>query len=97
MKPLVWNEAKNTWLQSQRGISFEDVVNAINTGGLIAEMKHPNEIRYSNQYVMIVKLKGYVYVIPYVEDGEKRFLKTAYPSRKVKKFIESKGGAYEKN
>lgn len=96
MKPLVWNEEKNTWLKNQRGISFEDVVSAVGTGGLLAEIKHPNEARYSNQYVMMVKLKGYVYVVPYVEDAEKRFLKTAFPSRRAKKFIESKGGVYEK-
>lgn len=97
MKPLVWNEEKNIWLKNQRGISFEDIVRAVDTGGVIAELKHPNQTRYPNQFVLIVKLKGYMYVVPYVEDREKRFLKTAYPSRKATKFIVSKGGDYEKN
>ncbi len=95
MKLMVWSEEKNTWLKNQRGISFEDVVDAVNTGGLIADIKHPNEAKYSHQYIMVIRLQGYVYIVPYVEDAEKRFLKTAYPSRKAKKFTKSKGGVYE--
>jgi hypothetical protein len=32
-----------------------------------------------------VDVSGYVYVVPFVEDGEKVFLKTIIPSRKMTK------------
>lgn len=65
---------------------------AWNTDGLIADIKHPNEEKYSKQHVMIIEMKEYVYVIPYVEDQEQRFLKTIYPSRNAKKiYIPKKG------
>lgn len=92
MKPLAWNEEKNQWLKRERGISFEEIAIAINTFGLIADIKHPNKEKYSNQHVMIIKMKGYVYVVPYVENQEQRFLKTIYPSRNAKKkYVLKKG------
>jgi hypothetical protein len=33
--------------------------------------------------VLIVEFDEYAYVVPYVEDGMKIFLKTIYPSRKM--------------
>lgn len=48
-------------------------------------LSHPNKEKYSNQKVLIVKLQNYIYVIPYVEDDEKYFLKTIIPSRKMTK------------
>ena len=44
--------------------------------------------KYPNQKIFIVKLSEYIYLIPFVEDSEKVFLKTIYPSRKAtKKFL----------
>lgn len=92
MKRLAWNKEKNEWLKRERGISFEEIAIALKTTGLIADIKHPNKEKYSNQHVMIIKMKGYVYVVPYVEGREQRFLKTIYPSRNAKKkYLLTKG------
>ena len=46
---------------------------------------------HSQQRVMIMNFNNYAYVVPYVEDDEKIFLKTVYPSRKyTKRYLESK-------
>jgi hypothetical protein len=85
MKSYVWNDEKNKLLQNERGISFEDIVDAISNGELLASIKNPSSEKYSNQSVFIVNVKGYVYCVPYVEDESKVFLKTIFPSRKMKK------------
>ena len=68
MKSYVWNEEKNRLLQNERGISFEDIVDAISNGDLLDSIKNPSSEKYSNQSVFIVNVKGYVYCVPYVED-----------------------------
>ena len=85
MKSYVWNDEKNQLLQNERGISFEDIVDAISNEGLLDSIKNPSAEKYSNQSVFIVNVKGYVYCVPYVEDESIIFLKTIFPSRKIKK------------
>ena len=85
MKSYVWNDEKNQLLQNERGISFEDIVDAISNGDLLDSIKNPSSEKYSNQSVFIVNVKGYVYCVPYVEDESIIFLKTIFPSRKMKK------------
>jgi hypothetical protein len=46
-----------------RGVSFEDVVLAIETGGLLDIVEHPNSTRYPNQGVFIVAMSSYVYLV----------------------------------
>jgi hypothetical protein len=83
MKPFRWNHEKNEALKIERGISFEEMVLAIEAGGLLDELRHPNPEKYPNQSVLVVALDGYVYLVPYVEDSHYYFLKTAIPSRKA--------------
>jgi len=85
MRSYVWNDEKNKLLQNERGISFEDIVDAISNGELLDSIKNPSSDKYSNQSVFIVNVKGYVYCVPYVEDESDIFLKTIFPSRKMKK------------
>lgn len=85
MKSYVWNDEKNQLLQNERGISFEEIVDAISNGDLLDSIKNPSSEKYSNQSVFIVNVKGYVYCVPYVEDESIIFLKTIFPSRKIKK------------
>jgi len=85
MRSYVWNDEKNKLLQNERGISFEDIVDAISNGELLDSIKNPSSDKYSNQSVFIVNVKGYVYCVPYVEDESNIFLKTIFPSRKMKK------------
>lgn len=90
---IIWDEAKNNLLKTERGISFEDFARKIGEGQLLDDIKHPNTDNYPNQKIFIVELDNYAYVIPYVEDREKNeiVLKTAFPIRKMtKKYIEVK-------
>ena len=83
MKPFRWNHAKNEALKIERSISFEEIVLAIEADGLLDELRHPNMEKYPNQFVLIVALDGYVYLVPYVEEPDYYFLKTVIPSRKA--------------
>ena len=85
MKPFRWNHEKNETLKKERSISFEEIVLAIESGGLLDELKHPNKDKYPNQLVFVVGLDGYAYLVPYVEESEYYFLKTVIPSRKATK------------
>ena len=85
MKYFDWNVAKNEVIKAERGISFELVVNAILEGRLLDVVEHPNREKYSNQKMMIVEIDDYVYLVPFVEDDKKIFLKTIIPSRKATK------------
>ena len=92
-KPFDWNQEKNLSLQNEREVSFEDVVSAVDEGLLVDDTQHPNQELHSGQRMMIVIIRDYCYLVPYVEDEEKRFLKTIIPSRKAtKKYLIEKGG-----
>ena len=64
-------------------MSFERVVVAVESGGLLDMTDHPNQARYPRQKVMIVAIDGYAYLVPYVEEDDYYFLKTVIPSRKA--------------
>ena len=83
MKPFRWNAEKNESLTAERGMSFERVVVAVESGGLLDMTDHPNQARYPRQKVMIVAIDGYAYLVPYVEEDDYYFLKTVIPSRKA--------------
>nr|VFJ51173.1 MAG: Ribonuclease toxin, BrnT, of type II toxin-antitoxin system [Candidatus Kentron sp. DK] len=85
MKPISWNPEKNALLQIQRGVSFEDVVLRIRTGGILDTIDHPNQARYPGQQIHVIAMEGYVYLVPFVESKKEVFLKTIIPSRKAAK------------
>ncbi|MCX5956446.1 MAG: hypothetical protein NTW51_08570 [Cyanobacteria bacterium] len=47
MKPFRWSSGKNEVLQVQRGVSFEAVVVAIESGDLLDIVEHPNRLEAS--------------------------------------------------
>lgn len=83
MKAFRWNPDKNRELLAERGVSFEQVVVAIELGGLLDVLIHPNTRKYPNQRLLVVTWDGYAYLVPYVEETEHFFLKTIIPSRKA--------------
>jgi len=91
VKTYRWNEEKNEKLKQSRGVSFEDVVLAIESGGLLDVLAHPNPRRYPNQKVLVVAVMEYVYLVPYVEESDHIFLKTVIPSRKATRGYGSRG------
>jgi uncharacterized DUF497 family protein len=88
MQYFAWNEEKNEQLKIERGISFDDIRVAIAEGKVLGVLPHPNQKQYPGQKMYIVEVNKYAYVVPFVADAEKIFLKTIYPSRNAtKKYI----------
>lgn len=83
MKPFRWGTEKNEQLKLDRGISFEAMVVAVEAGGLVDILAHPNPARYPNQRVLVVSSNRYVYLVPFVEEDDHLFLKTVIPSRRA--------------
>ena len=88
MKIFKWNTEKNEVLLKERGITFEEIVEKINSGAKIIEADHPNREKYPNQKILIVDVDGYAYLVPCIIEQNEYFLKTIIPSRKAtKKFL----------
>ena len=83
MKPFRWNTEKNELLKQSRGVSFESIIVAIESDGLLDIVEHPNLAKYPNQRVLVVSFDGYVYLAPFIEEADYFFLKTVIPSRKA--------------
>ena len=83
MKPFRWSPEKNEQLQLDRGISFENMVVSVESGGLMDILAHPNLAKYPNQKMLVVASDGYAYLVPFVEEDDHFFLKTVIPGRKA--------------
>jgi uncharacterized DUF497 family protein len=83
MQPFRWSPEKNETLQAERGVSFEGVVVAIGSGGLLDVLAHPNQEKYPRQRILVAAADDYVHLVPYVEEEDFFFLKTIIPSRKA--------------
>lgn len=83
MKPFRWNAEKSETLRAERGISFESIVVAVESGGLLDILAHPNKTKYPKQRVLVVACDKYAYLVPYIEEEDYFFLKTVIPSRKA--------------
>lgn len=85
MKPFAWSPEKNDQLMAERGICFEAVVVAIEAGELLDVLDHPNQARYPGQRILVVRMNGYVHLVPYVESDDHLFSKTIIPSRRAQR------------
>ena len=83
MKPFRWSPEKNDVLKDERGVSFESMVVAIEGGGLLDVLAHPNEQKYPRQRVLVIAHDSYAYLVPFVEEEDYFFLKTVIPSCKA--------------
>lgn len=89
MKEFRWNLDKNKELKETRDVTFEQLLNS----KFIGIEKHPKKL---NQQLMLFEFKRYVWVVPFIEEGQYYFLKTAFPHRKyTKKYLGGKD--YEEN
>lgn len=84
MKRIEWNEEKNKQLQIERNLSFEMVVVAIEQGKIMDIIPNPSK-HHPHQNVFVVGIDDYLVLVPFIEDKEKIFLKTAFRSRKLMK------------
>lgn len=85
MKRFEWNDDKNAQLQTERNISFEEVVFYLSQGLFLDIIESPNNQKHKGQKVYVLAVEDYAYYVPFVEDEEKIFLKTIMPSRKLTK------------
>ena len=83
MKELRWNSDKNEAIRKERKVSFEEVALAVEMGKLLDIVKHPNQKKYLNQRMLVVEIRNYAYLVPFVEETNYIFLKTIFPSRKA--------------
>lgn len=77
-----WDNDKNRQLKKERSITFEQILVAIESGGMVDVLEHPNKEKYPDQVVILVRINDYVYAVPTVIKKGEFFLKTIYPSRK---------------
>jgi len=89
LKTFAWNEEKNQRLQSERGVSFEEIIVHIAISDLLDIVEHPHPEKYKGQRIFIVKMRDYAWLVPFVESENEIFLKTIIPSRKAtRKYLE---------
>ena len=79
---LNWDSEKNEMLKHVRGISFEEIAYLIESDQILGIEENP--IR-SNQKIYILEIENYAVVVPFVENDNEIFLKTAFPSSKYAK------------
>ena len=77
MKYLNWDPQKNEILKQEREISFEEIAYMIEK--ILGIEENPSR---SNQKMYILEIDNYAIIVPYVENDNEIFLKTAFPSRK---------------
>lgn len=80
-----WDSEKNEWLKKERNISFEQIIFHLLQGDLWKVADHPEQEKYPGQKIYFVLMDNYIYLVPYVKEGEQVFLKTIIPSRKATK------------
>ena len=73
-----WCVEKDRVLKYQRGVSFGEMMKQ----RMIAIVDHPQR---AHQKKMLFEYQGYVWVVPFVAQGDEIFLKTIYPCRKYTK------------
>jgi uncharacterized DUF497 family protein len=78
-----WDPQKNAQLMRERGLSFEQIVLAVEGGDLLQVIAHPNPARYPEQKIMVVAMNAYAFLVPFVQEEDGYFLKTISPSRKA--------------
>lgn len=80
-----FSEEKNDWLKANRGVSFDEIVDVIESGGLL-DITDNESKNHRDQGLLVVKFEDYAYSVPFVMtvDGI-YFLKTVYKSRKLTK------------
>jgi hypothetical protein len=80
MKELRWDPEKDQWLQRERGVGFQELTQT----RVIAIKQNP--VR-PYQDVILYEYQDYIWVVPFVDEGDYWFLKTAYPSRKYTRSV----------
>ena len=77
---------KNKTLIAERGISFEEIIAAIEMGAVVDIIPHPNFAKYPGQSMYLININNYVCAVPFVKREDATvFLKTIFFNRKLTK------------
>lgn len=88
---FAYGKEKNELLKQSRGIGFEEIILAIDSGRVLDVYDHPDQANYPGQKIYVVEALDYVYLVPFVRNNEEIFLKTIIPSRKAKRIYKGEG------
>ena len=75
-----WDDEKDALLRRTRGVSFIEITYAIEHGGLLDTIDHPNPVLHPGQRIFIVQIDDYAYRVPFETTSAGYFLRTIYPS-----------------
>ena len=76
VKRFTWNLGKNTKLKEERGVSFEEIQDAIFRGaGKVASNTSRN---HPGQRVFLLNIRGKTWIVPFTETKTTVFLHTIY-------------------
>ena len=93
-----WNDDKNALLKNNRDITFEEIAFLIHKNQVIEITNHPNQLKYPGQRIFVLKVRNYIYLVPFIETETEVFLKTIIPSRKAtKRYLNKEGDNNEKD
>ncbi len=84
-KAITWNKAKGQLLKATRAVSFEEVLAHVAAGDILDIIEHPNQEKYRGQKILIVSMRHYAWLVPFVETEDTISLITIIPSRKATK------------
>ncbi len=84
MNVFNWNSEKNEWIKKNREICFEDIAYLLSEGNLLDIIDNPSP-NFSNQQMLVILFKDYIYLVSFVKNKSEFFLKTIIPSRKATK------------
>ncbi|MBI9070706.1 MAG: hypothetical protein JEY94_03870 [Melioribacteraceae bacterium] len=77
---IIWDRDKNNWLILNRGISFQEITDAILNDKILTVLENPGR---ENQQYFILDFKSYTWVVSFlINEKDQIVLKTAFPSRK---------------
>jgi uncharacterized DUF497 family protein len=77
---IIWDDDKNSWLQLNRNISFEEITEKILNKSYIEILENPAR---EDQLYFIMEIDNYTWVVPFIiNEKDEIVLKTAFPSRK---------------
>ncbi len=80
---FLFDAEKNRLLQKTRRVSFEQIIDQIKAGEILAVTRNKKD--YPGQLIAIIKLNGYAYQVPLrVRKGYIQLI-TVFPSRKYTK------------
>ncbi|MDD3182095.1 MAG: toxin [Alphaproteobacteria bacterium] len=81
---FLFDPQKSAWLKEERGLGFEEIIHLLGQEELVEVFPHPS-LNYRHQFICELVVDDYVYIVPFIVDGDKVFLKTLFPSRKATK------------